>query len=83
MFFDSKDSFTPITQAIVISEEDVKPAEPELTEEQKLLNAIPELEQWKRYLEMGLITDSQYAAKLNEVKNLIPIGYFDTGLTKE
>ena len=83
VFFDSKDSFTPITQAIEISEEDVKPAEPELTEEQKFLNAIPQLEQWMRYLEMGLITDAQYAAKLNEVKNLIPIGYFDTVLTKE
>lgn len=83
VFFDSKDSFTPITQAIEISEEDVKPAEPELTEEQKFLNAIPQLEQWKSYLEMGLITDAQYAAKLNEVKNLIPIGYFDTVLTKE
>ena len=83
VFFDSKDSFTPITEAIVISEEDVKPAEPEQTEEQKFLNAIPQLEQWKSYLEMGLITDAQYAAKLNEVKNLIPIGYFDTGLTKE
>jgi len=83
VFFDAKDSFSPITQAIVISEEDVKPAEPELTEEQKFLNAIPGLEQWKRYLEMGLITDAQYAAKLNEVKNLIPFGYFDTGPTKE
>ena len=83
VFFDSKDSFTPITEAIEISEEDVKPAEPEQAEEQKFLNAIPQLEQWMRYLEMGLITDAQYAAKLNEVKNLIPIGYFDTGLTKE
>ena len=83
VFFDSKDSFSPITQAIEISEEDIKPAEPKQTEEQKLLNAIPQLEQWKSYLEMGLITDVQYAAKLNEVKNLIPIGYFDTGLTKE
>ena len=83
MFFDSKDSFTPITQAIEISEEDVKPSESEQTEEQKFLNAISELEQWRRYLEMGLITEAQYAAKLNQVKNLIPIGYFDTALTKE
>jgi len=82
-FFDAKDSFSPITEAIAISEEDVKPEEPEQTEEQKFLNAVPGLEQWRQYLEMGLITESQYAAKLNEVKNLIPIGYFDTGLTKE
>ena len=82
VFFDAKDSFSPITEAIEISEEDIKPAEPEQTEEQKFLNAIPQLEQWKSYLEMGLITDAQYAAKLNEVKNLIPIGYFDTGLKK-
>ena len=82
-FFDAKDSFSPITEAIAISEEDVKPEEPEQTEEQKFLNAVPELEQWRQYLEMGLITEAQYAAKLNEVKNLIPIGYFDIALTKE
>ena len=82
-FFDAKDSFSPITEAIEISEEDVKPEEPEQTEEQKFLNAVPGLEQWRQYLEMGLITESQYAAKLNEVKNLIPIGYFDISLTKE
>jgi len=81
-FFDAKDSFSPITEAIEISEEDVKPEEPEQTEEQKFLNAVPGLEQWRQYLEMGLITESQYAAKLNEVKNLIPIGYFDISLTK-
>jgi len=82
-FFDAKDSFSPITEPIAISEEDVKPSESEQTEEQKFLNAISELEQWRRYLEMGLITEAQYAAKLNQVKNLIPIGYFDTALTKE
>ena len=82
-FFDAKDSFSPITEAIAISEEDVKPEEPEQTEEQKFLNAVPELEHWRQYLEIGLITEAQYAAKLNEVKNLIPIGYFDTALTKE
>ena len=81
-FYDAKDSFSPITEAIEISEEDVKPEEPEQTEEQKFLNAVPELEQWRQYLEMGLITEAQYAAKLNEVKNLIPIGYFDIALTK-
>ncbi|OPZ42760.1 MAG: hypothetical protein BWY95_02311 [Bacteroidetes bacterium ADurb.BinA104] len=82
-FFDTKDSFSPINETIVISEEDVKPEEPVQTDEQKFLNAVPELEQWKRYLEMGLITDSQYSSKLNEVKKLIPSGYFDIGLTKE
>lgn len=82
-FFDAKDSFSPITEAIEISEEDVKPAEPVQTEEQKFLNAVPGLEQWRQYLEMGLITEAQYTAKLNEVKNLIPIGYFDIALTKE
>jgi len=82
-FFDAKDSFSPITEAIEISEEDVKPAEPVQTEEQKFLNAIPGLEQWRQYLDLGLITEAQYASKLNEVKNLIPIGYFDIALTKE
>jgi len=82
-FFDAKDSFSPITEAIEISEEDVKPEEPEQTEEQKFLNAVPELEQWRQYLDLGLITEAQYASKLNEVKNLIPIGYFDIALTKE
>jgi len=82
-FFDAKDSFSPITEAIEISEEDVKPAEPVQTEEQKFLNAVPGLEQWRQYLEMGLITEAQYAAKLNEVKTLIPIGYFDMAITKE
>jgi len=82
-FFDAKDSFSPITEAIEISEEDVKPADPVPTKEQIFLNAVPELEQWRQYLEMGLITEAQYAAKLNEVKNLIPIGYFDIALTKE
>ena len=82
-FFDAKDSFSPITEAIEISEEDVKPQEPEQTEEQKFLNAVPGLEQWRQYLEMGLITEAQYTAKLNEVKNLIPIDYFDISLTKE
>jgi len=82
-FFDAKDSFLPISDSITISEEEINPTDTTPIEERIFLDSIPELEQWNKYLELGLITEIQYAAKLNEVKKLIPFGYFDTNLTKE
>ena len=82
-FFDAKDSFLPITDSITISEEEINPTDTTPIEERIFLGSIPELEQWNKYLELGLITEIQYAAKLNEVKKLIPLGYFDSSLTKE
>jgi hypothetical protein len=82
-FFDAKDSFSPITTTIEISKDDVDPIEPPPTEEQKFLNAVSDLEQWKRYLDLGIVTETQYADKVSKVKKLIPVGYFDTSSSKE
>jgi len=82
-FFDAKESFSEVSEKITISEEDLKPASPAPNEEEVFLNAAADLEKWKDYLGLGLITEAQYASKLNEVKMLIPIGYFDISLTKE
>ncbi len=82
-FYDAKDSFSPITDRIEISKDDLNPIDAAPSEESIFLNAINELELWNQYLELGLITEIQYTAKLSEVKKLAPLGYFALASTKE
>jgi hypothetical protein len=48
----------------------------EPTAEQKYQEAVGKLEEYKRHLELGLITQAQYDSFLSKTKALIPIGYY-------
>jgi hypothetical protein len=60
-------SFTTITKPILITKADINPIPIETEIDTKEL-AVIELAQYKRNLELGLITQQQYDAKLQEVK---------------
>jgi len=48
----------------------------EPTAEQKYQEAVGKLEEYKRHLELGLITQAQYDSFLSKTKALIPTGYY-------
>jgi len=82
-FLDTKATPIPtIDKPIVFTGDDLIKPEPEKSAEQIFLEAIPQLEQWKKYAELGIITEEIYTAKLNEVKLLIPLDYFKIAVIK-
>lgn len=58
-------NFKPITTPIIITQNDITPIEPQVDE--KIL-AVIELSEYKRDLELGLITQQEYDQKLQEIK---------------
>ena len=82
-YLDKREGFTSTDKEIPITKDEWVKLPPQPTPEDIFIQEAMILSKWKEYYDLGLMTETQYDAKVSEVLKLVPAGYFDIKISKE